>query len=313
MAESVYDLVPTQVGAKLVSEILAKGATLDMTKIEMGDGFLPAGKTESQMIALSNAKVSFPVTRVQELTNNTGILVEGVFTNADIDTEFFYREVGFYGKAKYVDGAYGAETLISYGNAGDAAELLKPQGGSQVRTKRITNNILLSGRVNVSMTVTDGLSATKEDLDQVIESVTNLTQVVAEKIPASQKGAVGGVAELDSAGKVPVAQLPALGLTEADVQNLINAGKDVVFSNVAVPASSWTATSAYTYAKYQATVSLAGVTSAMDAEVFFSANDADSGMFSGGGVVNNGSITLLAIKQPTANITIPKIRFMKGA
>lgn len=98
-----------------------------------------------------------------------------------------------------------------------------------------------------------------------------------------------------------------------EVTAAIEAGQDLLFTNVSVPASTWTATSNYTYAKYQAVVNLAGVTSAMDAEVFFAPNDADSGIFSGAGFVNDGSITLLAIKQPPENITIPKIRLMKGA
>lgn len=100
---------------------------------------------------------------------------------------------------------------------------------------------------------------------------------------------------------------------KTEVTTAIEAGQDLLFTNVSVPASAWTDTSNYTYAKYQAIVNLAGVTSAMDAEVFYAPNDADSGIFSGAGIVNDGSITLLAIKQPPENITIPKIRFMKGA
>lgn len=138
-------------------------------------------------------------------------------------------------------------------------------------------------------------------------------QIETQTISITEKGAADGVAELDATGKVPEAQLPTLGLSEEDVEALINAGQDLIFTNVSVPAAGWTATNDYTYSKYETTVSLAGVTSAMDAEVFFAPNDADSGIFSGAGIVNDGSITLLAIKQPTENITIPKIRFMKGA
>lgn len=137
-------------------------------------------------------------------------------------------------------------------------------------------------------------------------------QLETQTVLASEKGAPGGVAELDESGKVPETQLPTLGMTTEEVEDLVEAGQDLIFTNVSVPAASWTATSDYTYSKYQATVSLAGVTSDMDAEVFFAPNDADSGIFSGAGMVNDGSITLLAIKQPTENITIPKIRLMKG-
>lgn len=309
MAGSVYNLIPTQEGRKLIAEVLGTaGASLQMTKLQIGSGYLPSGKTEAQMTALSDAKVTLSITKVQPLTEETGFRVESLLTSTDITSDFFYRENGFFGKAVYSDGTSGSETLITYGNAGDSAELL--EAGKVAVSRQIVDRILTSGNVNVSMVISDGITATKEELDAAVDE---LETELAKKIPSSEKGAASGVATLDTTGKVPSAQLPQLGMTAEEVQALVAAGQDVIFSNVAVPAASWTATTAYTYAKFQATISLAGVTSTMDAEVFFSANDADSGMFSGGGVVNDGSITLLAIKQPTANITIPKIRFMKGA
>lgn len=138
-------------------------------------------------------------------------------------------------------------------------------------------------------------------------------QIETQTVSVTEKGAANGVAELDESGKVPEVQLPTLGMTTEAVEELVEAGQDLIFTNVSVPAASWTATSDYAYSKYQAIVSLAGVTSTMDAEVFFAPNDADSGIFSGAGIVNDGSITLLAIKQPPENITIPKIRLMRGA
>lgn len=109
----------------------------------------------------------------------------------------------------------------------------------------------------------------------------------------------------------PYAKTTAVNTAISGVNQAIEAGKDLLFTNVSVPASSWIATTEYTYSKFKATVALTGVTAAMDVEVFFAPNDADSGILSGSGVVNNGSITLLAIKQPTSAITIPKIRCMR--
>lgn len=89
------------------------------------------------------------------------------------------------------------------------------------------------------------------------------------------------------------------------------ADQGLLFTNVSVPVSGWTATSEYTYSKFKATVALTGVTAAMDVEVFFAPNDADSGILSGSGIVNDGSITLLAVKKPALTIMIPKIRCMR--
>lgn len=306
----IYDAVTTQDGGILLADVMAKEGTLDFTKIVIGSGYLPDGKSLGQMAALVNPVAQMNVIKKTRTADRSEVVIEGTFTNVDVTTGFYYREYGIFAKATYPDNTESAETLFVYGNAGDSAEFIPAHSGSVVITKILTNNIYVGGKTNVVLEISDGVSVSQEEFNAEVQE---LSTEIGKKLPTAQKGTAGGVAELDNTGKVPAAQLPQLGMTVAEVQALIDAGKDVVFANVAVPANSWTATSAYTYAKYQATVSLAGVTSAMDAEVFFSANDADSGMFSGGGVVNNGSITLLAIKQPTANITIPKIRFMKGA
>lgn len=109
----------------------------------------------------------------------------------------------------------------------------------------------------------------------------------------------------------PYAKKTEVNTAISGVNQTIAAGKDLLFTNVSVPAASWVATSEYTYSKFKATVALTGVTAAMDVEVFFAPNDADSGILSGSGIVGNGSITLLAIQKPTAAITIPKIRCMR--
>lgn len=305
----IYDAVVTQNGGILLADAMAKKGELDFTKISVGKGYLPAGKSAMQMTAMSDPVKNITQLSKSRTADRSEVVVEGTFTNADVTTGFYYREYGIFAKVTYQDGTSSEETLYIYGNAGDSAEFIPAHGGSIAVTKAITNQIYVGGETKVTLQIADGLTATKEELDAAVDA---LEAELALKIPTAQKGVASGVATLDTTGKVPAAQLPQLGMTAEEVQTLVAAGQDVIFSNVAVLAASWTATTAYTYAKFQATISLAGVTAAMDAEVFFSANDADSGMFSGGGVVNDGSITLLAIKQPTANITIPKIRFMKG-
>lgn len=109
----------------------------------------------------------------------------------------------------------------------------------------------------------------------------------------------------------PYAEKAAVTTAISGVNQAIEAGKDLLFTNVLVPVSAWVATSEYTYSKFKTTVALTGVTAAMDVEVFFAPNDADSGILSGSGIVSDGSITLLAVKKPEAAITIPKVRCMR--
>lgn len=81
----------------------------------------------------------------------------------------------------------------------------------------------------------------------------------------------------------------------------------LTFMNVSVPSSLWQATSSYESAKYSATISLAGVTEDMIADVIFAPDEADSGAFSGGCITGTDWITLLAKYKPSNDIVIPTI------
>lgn len=74
-----------------------------------------------------------------------------------------------------------------------AAERTKLAGIEQGAEVNIVNGV----KVNGSTVTPDG------------EGIVNISIDDTDKIPLSQKGAAGGVAELDSSGKVPAAQLPS--------------------------------------------------------------------------------------------------------
>ena len=81
----------------------------------------------------------------------------------------------------------------------------------------------------------------------------------------------------------------------------------LTFMNVSVPSSLWQATSGYESAKFSATISLAGVTEDMTADVIFAPDEADSGVFSGGCITGTDWIILLAKYKPSNDIVIPTI------
>lgn len=74
-----------------------------------------------------------------------------------------------------------------------AAERIKLAGIEQGAEVNIVNGV----KVNGSTVTPDG------------EGIVNILIDDTDKIPLSQKGAAGGVAELDNSGKVPAAQLPS--------------------------------------------------------------------------------------------------------
>lgn len=78
---------------------------------------------------------------------------------------------------------------------------------------------LIADQATKNQTDTYLLNRANHDGEQAISTITGLTDALASKIDASSKGAVNGVASLDSGGKVPSAQLPnisSLVLGETD-------------------------------------------------------------------------------------------------
>lgn len=169
----------TNAGQALQTKVLA-GAKLTFTRIALGDGQLN-GQPISPLTALISQKATVEVDSVRVVNTSTA-QVAGFFSNADISTGFWWRETGVFAQDPDV-----GEVLYGYTNAGDAGDYI-----STVEDNRIEKYIYCSIAVASATTV-----------DITIPSSDTY-------IPMSQKGVAGGVATLDSGGKVPEDQLPDL-------------------------------------------------------------------------------------------------------
>lgn len=168
----------TNAGQALQTKVLA-GATLTFTRIALGDGQLN-GQPIAPLTALISQKATVEVDSVRVVNTSTA-QVAGFFSNADISTGFWWRETGVFAQDPDV-----GEILYGYTNAGDAGDYIPT-----VADNRVEKYIFCSTAVASATTV-----------DITIPSSDTF-------IPMSQKGAAGGVATLDSGGKVPMEQLPA--------------------------------------------------------------------------------------------------------
>lgn len=169
----------TNAGQALQTKVLA-GATLTFTRIALGDGQLN-GQPIAPLTALISQKATVEVDSVRVVNTSTA-QVAGFFSNADISTGFWWRETGVFAQDPDV-----GEILYGYTNAGDAGDYIPT-----VEDNRIEKYIFCSIAVASATTV-----------DITIPSSDTY-------IPMSQKGNAGGVATLDSGGKVPEDQLPDL-------------------------------------------------------------------------------------------------------
>ena len=168
----------TNAGQALQTKVLA-GATLTFTRIALGDGQLN-GQPIAPLTALISQKVTVEVDSVR-VVNTTTAQVAGFFSNADISTDFWWRETGVFAQDPDV-----GEILYGYTNAGDAGDYIPTVADTRVE-KYIYCSIAVASATTVDITIPSSDTY----------------------IPMSQKGAAGGVATLDNGGKVPMEQLPA--------------------------------------------------------------------------------------------------------
>ena len=169
----------TNAGQALQTKVLA-GATLTFTRIALGDGQLN-GQPIAPLTALISQKATVEVDSVRVVNTSTA-QVAGFFSNADISTGFWWRETGVFAQDPDV-----GEVLYGYTNAGDAGDYIPTVADTRIE-KYIYCSIAVASATTVDITIPSSDTY----------------------IPMSQKGAAGGVATLDSGGKVPEDQLPDL-------------------------------------------------------------------------------------------------------
>lgn len=169
----------TNAGQALQTKVLA-GATLTFTRIALGDGQLN-GQPIAPLTALISQKATVEVDSVR-VVNTTTAQVAGFFSNADISTGFWWRETGVFAQDPDV-----GEILYGYTNAGDAGDYIPTAADTRIE-KYIYCSIAVANADTVNITIPSSDTY----------------------IPMSQKGNAGGVATLDSGGKVPEDQLPDL-------------------------------------------------------------------------------------------------------
>lgn len=169
----------TNAGQALQTKVLA-GETLTFTRIALGDGQLN-GQPIAPLTALISQKATVEVDSVR-VVNTTTAQAAGFFSNKDISTGFWWRETGLFAQDPDV-----GEILYGYTNAGDAGDYIPTVADNRVE-KYIYCSIAVANATTVDITIPSSDTY----------------------IPMSQKGAAGGVATLDSGGKVPEDQLPDL-------------------------------------------------------------------------------------------------------
>ena len=178
----------TEAGRVLLAEVQA-GAVFTPTRLVIGSGSIPNGKTAQTMTDVVAAVKSLPINKKQRTPDGKAIF-GAVYSNDDITTAFYFRELALYAKPVHLnaDGSVaseGSEVLYTYGNAGDKADYMPAYSTSTVVEKQIDIVTYVGHDTQVNLTIESGAYIQRREM-----------------------GAAGGVASLNEAGKLHEEQLP---------------------------------------------------------------------------------------------------------
>ena len=125
----------TDAGRALLAEAQA-GAVFTPTRLVIGSGSIPTGKTAQTMTDVVAVVKSLAINKKQRTPDGKAIF-GAVYSNEDITEAFYFRELALYAKPVHLneDGSVaseGAEVLYTYGNAGDSADFMPAYSTSTV-------------------------------------------------------------------------------------------------------------------------------------------------------------------------------------
>ena len=226
-----YDNSITDNGRLLMADI-QMGAKFVPTKIVIGSGYMPSGKTTSTMTNVSEAVKELPINKAEKMPDGEAVF-GGIFTNEDINQAFYYRELALFAKAVYIaeDGGSQTETaeiLYSYGNAGSNAELIPAYGTGSIVERQLDLLVYIGNDAEVNLMIETGLyvtipvfNNTVEQLKRDIEEVRYIVDSVTdEKYQWKMSNGDLSLKSVSGAGEVNVADKKTQDIIKTTADNI---------------------------------------------------------------------------------------------
>ena len=223
-----YDNNVTDVGRLLLGDV-QMGASFVPTKIVIGKGYLPQGKTTRTMTDVADVVKELVLNKATK--NPDGDAIFGaIFSNADIQEAFYYRELGLYAKGVYYNQSGGveretAEVLYSYGNAGENAELIPAYSTGSVVERQLDLLVYIGNDTEVKLEIETGLyvtipvfNDTVERLEKDIEEVRYIIDsTTAKKYEWVMESGTLSLDEVDGDTKINIADKETLDAVKGKV------------------------------------------------------------------------------------------------
>lgn len=176
----------TDNGRVLLSHVQI-GAVFTPTKIVMGSGNLPSGTTVRTITDIVTPEQTLTISKKKRGNDGT-VAIGGVYSNQNVTSGFYFRELGLYAKAVYPDGREVEEVLYSYGNAGSTADYMPAYTSGQPVEREIDLVIYIGNDTDVDLTVDSGVYVTVQQLEEAL------------------KDAGGGLVVIEQGQDIPIAE-----------------------------------------------------------------------------------------------------------
>nr|WP_145402950.1 phage tail protein [Paenibacillus xylanexedens] len=192
------------------------GVELNYTRMAVGSGTL-SGQALAAMTTLITPVKSLPIIRLKHPPGATRALIGATLTNAEVQTGFYFREIGIYATDPD-DG----EILYMYANAGSTADYIAPIGDGVIE-KDVNMNVIVGSASNVTAIINESLVyVTHDELEEALENIDvdlpDASLTVAGKVQLSNK--TNGTSE----NLVPTEK--ALGLVMAEATTAKQLGNE---------------------------------------------------------------------------------------
>lgn len=177
------------------------GAVLIPTKIVIGSGSMPTGKTQAAMTDVVTAVKELTINKRQR-TPDGKVVFGGVYSNKDVTSAFYFRELALFCRAEYRDSGGAVtqsvdEVLYAYGNAAASADLMPAYDTNTVVEKQIDVMVWIGNDASVDLTIESGVYVTQAQLAEAIAGI-NITDSTTNK--KYKWGIDNGIAYLEEVG-----------------------------------------------------------------------------------------------------------------
>lgn len=299
-----FDNSITDTGKQLWAEMQA-GGTFVPTKIVIGSGYLPTGKTTRTVTAVAEPVKTVTLNKKEKLKGGDFVF-GGVFSNEDVETAFYYRELALFAKVVKSDGTETAETLYSYGNAGASAEIIPAYSTDAAIERQLDILTYIGNDATVNLEITTGIYVTQNVYNAKIEEIQQAIEGKADipaDVPAGKFLTVDEDGNIVSSGKDSANFAPAA----------VNA-KIVRATNITVAPSAWSQESTPTISGYpqKAEIEISGIDATYKPSNLIASDEAFIALLAEYADTGAGKLILYASEKPAAAVTIDSVDFTKA-